>query len=105
MILSKVFDNPKGQRIQQDRTICEVHKEIYDLAIVNFQGKPEILDSMVKKLEEVFLMGIKMNRKMVERGCDTMTWEKNGKEFTRMRLLRRELEEREREVISNIQSR
>ncbi len=104
MILSKVFDNPKGQRIQQKRTICEVHKEIYDLAIVNLQDKPEILDSMVKKLEEVFLMGIKMNKKMVERGCATMTWEKNGKEFTRMRLLRRELEEREREVISNIQS-
>ena len=50
-------------------------------------------------------MGIKMNKKMVEHGCATMTWEKNAKEFTKMRLLRRDLEEKEREVIACIQRR
>ena len=105
MILSEVFDNPKGQRIQQCRTICEVHREIYDLSVVNFQDKPDILQPIIDKLEEVFLMGIKMNKKMVEHGCATMTWEKNAKEFTKMRLLRRDLEEKEREVIACIQRR
>ena len=44
-----------------------------------------------------------MNRKMVERGCATMIWKKNPKKLLDMRMLRRELEEREREVIANIQ--
>ncbi len=81
-----------------------MHKEIYDFAVVNLQDKPEVLKPMVERLEEAFLMGIKMNKKMVERGCPTMTWEKNGQEFLNMRMLRRELEEREREVIACIQS-
>ena len=98
-----MFDNTKGQRVQKKRTICEVHKEIYDLAVVNLQDRPEILKEVISKCEEAYLMGIKMNRKMVERGCATMIWKKNPKKLLDMRMLRRELEEREREVIANIQ--
>ena len=104
MVVSKVFDNAKGQRIQKKRTVCEVHKEIYDLAVVNLQDKPDILKEIISKCEEAYLMGIKMNKKMVERGCATMVWKDNPEKLKEMRMLRRELEEHEREVIACIQS-
>jgi hypothetical protein len=61
-----IFDTDKGKHIYPRRTVCEVHREIYDLAVIYLFNQPEQLAKMTVLLEEAFLMGIKMNKKLVE---------------------------------------
>ncbi len=74
-MISKLFDQTnKGKKVNSLRTICEVHREIYDLLIIHLQNNPKALVLIVPKLEEVYLMGIKMNLKMIERKCEVKDW-------------------------------
>lgn len=64
------------------RTICEVHREIYDLIqenMVDVNAKEEI----EKKLEEAFLMAKKMNAKLrqYKHNYDAGWWEKESTEI------------------------
>lgn len=44
------------------RTICEVHRELYDLAHANLTGA--VLQAFTDKLEEAYTMGKKMQAKL-----------------------------------------
>lgn len=44
------------------RTICEVHRELYDLAHENLTG--DVLRDFTAKLEEAYTMGKKMQAKL-----------------------------------------
>ena len=48
-------------------TICEQHRRIYDLLIIELAAtRPDVIEKMVPLLEQAFLMGVKLNKKLVE---------------------------------------
>lgn len=71
-IPSKIFDSPKGRGVNDKRTICEVHRCLYDKIIINILPEdPKLADELVSLLEEAFTMGVKMNNKLIERKFNT----------------------------------
>lgn len=60
------LDREKGRRITLRRTICEVHRQLYDHCIVDLQDRPEIRDAMALLIEEAYVLGIKMDNKLHE---------------------------------------
>lgn len=57
------LDKRKGMRTIASRTICEVHRQIYDLLVIRY-GKEA--DDICDLLDEAFVMGIKMTRKLAD---------------------------------------
>ena len=85
-----IFDTPKGQRITDRRTICEVHREIYDRCIVGLQDNHELLDVLVPLLEEAFIMGTKMSKKLVEYKYSHFQHSDINKDFDSLHQLRKQ---------------
>jgi hypothetical protein len=72
----------KISKSQKKRTICEVHREIYDIVIETIpegQSRNEIEN----KLEEAFEMAKKMNAKLRQyaHNYDDNWWEKESEEI------------------------
>ncbi len=65
----------KDGRASKFRTICEVHREIYDILLDANIDSGKIIDL----LEEAYDMGKKMNNKLVQykKGYDEGWWQKN----------------------------
>ncbi len=91
----------KSWRVNSKRSICEVHRQIYDKLVVGFSDKPEELEEIVVLLEEAFSLGVKLVDKLVEYKCSLPQWEKNEDraEVERLRRLREELRNAERNGI------
>ncbi len=68
MGFSKLFDSGKGSKPPHtNRTICELHRELYDLCVLRLYKKdPELMMEMIRILEDAFIMGVKMNKKLCE---------------------------------------
>lgn len=72
----------KSDKTQKFRTICEVHREIYDLIYLHMpQGTAR--QEVENKLEEAFLMAKKMNAKLrqYKHNYDDGWWEKESEEI------------------------
>ena len=95
MILSELFSTNKGSRHRiGKRTICELHRELYDLCVVELHDKdPELMMKMIKVLEDAFIMGVKMNKKLIKYklGCSSK-WEQ--KEFKNEKINKKKIRER-----------
>lgn len=66
-ILSELFESEKGAYVYGKRTICEVHRNIFDKLVIGLaESAPALLHDLVPLLEEAYLMGIKMNAKLVQ---------------------------------------
>ena len=64
-MFSELFGSHKGSKMHSNRTICELHRELYDLCVVGLCEKdPELMMKMIKVLEDSFIMGVKMNKKL-----------------------------------------
>ena len=96
-MFSKIFDEAeKGARLWGKETICELHRQIYDLLVVNLYNKnPKLLKQLIPILEKAYVCGIKMNRKMLEHKCSIRGWEEHVDEASviKLRLLRKHLVE------------
>lgn len=66
-----IMDDIKGRRVLDRRTICEVHRELYDHVVVELQDRPELRDKLEGLVEEAYVMGIKMSRKLREYNHNT----------------------------------
>jgi len=66
MIYSEVFNTHKGIVSHQKQSICEIHKQIYDLLVLNLQDRPELLKKIIPLLETAFAQGISVVHKLVE---------------------------------------
>jgi len=75
---SDIFDSQKGQTVHTNRTICELHRELYDLCVTGlYKTDPELMKKMIKVLEDAFIMGVKMNRKLCKYKLGTSSkWDK-----------------------------
>jgi hypothetical protein len=94
MGFSELFDSQKGRTVHTNRTICELHRELYDLCVMGLHDKdPELMKQMIKVLEDAFIMGVKMNKKLCKYKLGTSSkWDK--KEYRNEDVSRDEIIER-----------
>jgi len=80
----------KGTQVYDKRTICEVHRDIYDILVVELATtRPEVIEKIVPLLEEAFIMGVKLNKALVKQKLSQdFTADPNDKE--RSAALRKE---------------
>ena len=71
-MISKIFESEKGEAVGRRRTICEIHREIFDELIINFHGRPKSIKKIIKLLEEAFVVGVKINEKLTEHKLDAI---------------------------------
>lgn len=57
---SELFQSARGKRVVGSRTICEIHREVYDAIVL------DELDRAVVLLEEAFETGRRMAKRMME---------------------------------------
>jgi len=95
---SEVFESRKGRHIWPQRTICEVHRELYDRLRLGVDKRDwALIEHMLPQLEEAYLLGIKMTKAMVEKKLSLPEWQDNSSaEAKRLRHLRITLEEDEK---------
>lgn len=62
------LDDKKGMQVSETRrTICEAVRELYDKSVIGLAvANPELLNELKILMEEIFKLGIKMNRKLIE---------------------------------------
>lgn len=61
---NNVFDTGKGRFTRKVRTICEVHREIYDeIFLALYEPDPLLLGSLTVLLNEPVGMGVRVDRK------------------------------------------
>jgi len=96
---SKIFDSQKGETVHTNRTICELHRELYDLCVTGLYKKnPKLMMQMIKVLEDSFIMGIKMNKKLCEYKLGSSSkWPE--KEYRNNEVDREEVNKRRKERI------
>ena len=85
----------KDKRVSPFRTICEVHREIYDIVMDNIYDKVsknnDIAEQIVDLLEEAYGMAKKMNSKLrqYKYNYDDGWWKKEREQITKDKLRRR----------------
>jgi len=95
MVFSELMDSHKGAKgPHPHRTICELLRELYDLCVMELHDKnPDMMFKMIKVIEDAFIMGIKMNKKLVEYNLGSASkWEE--KEYRNKEVDRREVAKR-----------
>jgi len=90
---SEIFQSHKGRGVNVlHRTICEVHRTLYDKSVIYLHDRPEALADMTALLEEAYLMGVRIIDKLIEHKLAMPDWEKNNVEEARtLRLERKRL--------------
>lgn len=77
---SKLLNSIHGKRYYKKRTICEVIRELCDYCVIEFHEDNESMEEILFFLEEIFIMAIKMNKKLIKYKLDTDTlFESNKK--------------------------
>lgn len=90
-MISKIFDSPKGQNTYSKRTICEVNREIYDLCVLGLHDKDnELLHKIVSLLEESYMMGVKMNVKLISHKDGNDEWSEDNVNKEQIAAVRQE---------------
>ena len=94
-VKSDVFDGQAGLILRQRRTICEVHRQIYDALVL---GK---IDKAVALLEEAFEMGRKMAKSMIAKKIYDLDHivPQGGEDIITRRLTRLERVRLQRELV------
>ncbi len=64
---NNVFDTGKGRFTHKVRSICEVHREIYDeIFLALYENDPILLERLTVLLNESWGMGVRMDRRLSE---------------------------------------
>ena len=91
MGFSDIFDKDKGIYTYGKRTICEVHRELYDQIILGLHNTNiPLIKKLVPLLEEALIMGIKMNNKLIEHKCGNDEWSEENLNKEAIKKLREE---------------
>jgi hypothetical protein len=100
MGFSKIFDSQKGnKKIHKNRTICELHRELYDLCVLGLhEDNPELMHQIIGVLEDAFIMGVKMNKKLCKYKLGSSSkW--NEKEYRNDKVDRQKVTKRRKERV------
>lgn len=81
----------KDKRVNPFRTICEVHRELYDFLIKEEKIDNETANKIIDFLEEAYLIGKKMNSKLRQYkfNYDDGWFEKSKEKIVKEKLKRR----------------
>ena len=73
---------PECQVAGDKRTICEVHRELYDIIVLHFKTSPHF-EEITNRLEEAYWMGKRMNAKLrqYKHNYDDGWWEQISKQM------------------------
>ena len=82
-MFSAVMDKTeKGVHIYGRKSICEVHRQIYDVLITEIAvERPDVIEKIVPLLETAFIMGIKINKRLTELKLTELTEILKGEDF------------------------
>lgn len=70
---SRMLDSEKGAKISKECTICETHRQIYDLLVTELHGSnPGLLTRVVPLIETAYIMGMKIGGKLVSRKLEEL---------------------------------
>jgi hypothetical protein len=70
----KALDSGKGTLVANKRTICEAHRKMYDVIVLELlESNPDLAERLIDLLEEAFSLGTKMGKKIRE--CGYNIWE------------------------------
>ena len=92
---SEIFNQKKGKHAWPKETICELHRQIYDILFAYAGEDSQIYTAIIKKLEKAYIMGIKMTSQLVDYKLSLPDFEKvtDPAEVNRLRKLRIDLTE------------
>ena len=92
-MLSKIFSSSKGKTVHSNRTICELHRELFDISVMCLYEKDiDLLKEIINLLEKSFVEGVKMNRRLVRYKLGSSSkWDK--KEYTKSNYTKKEIRE------------
>jgi len=98
-MFSEIFSKSKGKTIHSNRTICELHRELFDISVVHLHEKDiDLLKEIVDLLEKSFVAGVKMNRRLIRYKLGSSSkWDK--KEYAKSNYTKKEIREIRKERI------
>ena len=81
----------KDPKVSPSRTICEVHREMYDVFLNDPNIDVDFSNKMIDLIEEAYIMAKKMNAKLgqYKNNWDESFWEKQRAEIVKEKLERR----------------
>ena len=74
--------------VSKHRTICEDHKIIADLLLINMHDRPKALEEILPYLQSAYTSGINIVKTLIEHKLSLPEWRKNNQE--RVQALRKE---------------
>lgn len=79
------------KKINPFRTICEVHREIYDIIIKDKTISDELSNELIELLEDAYVMAKKMNAKLrqYKHNYDDGWWEEQREEILKEKMKKR----------------
>lgn len=91
-----MMNERKGNRFAGKRTICEVHRQLYDLLVIELskdEKHEQLLINVDKLLSEAFGMGISLCKSLLDYKLALPKWKRieNRKELVRLRDLRNKI--------------
>jgi len=102
-MFSELFDNTtKGTHVWPIRTICEMHRELYDdMVLLLAEEHQQAFLKLLPKLEECYLTGIKLAKALIKNkierpDCKNTDIDKNYKERLNRVHLIKELERQDK---------
>jgi len=88
-MVSELFDDAKGKQTYGKRTICEVNREIYDVCVLGLHGKDDVLlNKIVPLLEESYMMGVRMNIKLIQHKDGNDEWAEDNMNAEQIKAIR-----------------
>lgn len=73
----EILDTHKGTRVDGQRTICEVHRQLADVLVCRLSDRPGILNEALPLLNEAYLLGIRLVQALIERKLALPDWAAN----------------------------
>jgi hypothetical protein len=88
-----------GKNIHCNRTICELHREIYDICMTTLYEKDkDLTQDIVTSLEKICIEGIKLNTKLIKNKLKSSSkW--SSKDYRKSRDSHKEIDKRRKERI------
>ena len=74
----EILNDRKGQRVDGDKTICEVHRQLADMIMIRLKDQPAALDEIMPVLNDAYKMGIRLVLSLIEKKIELPEWEKNN---------------------------
>lgn len=74
----EILNSSKGRRTDEQRTICEVHRQLADVLVCRMKDRQEVLQEALVLLNEAYLLGIRLVAALIDRKLAMPQWAANN---------------------------